>query len=352
VPRRPPAVARVLERVTKTVREHDMFSPGDLVLVSVSGGPDSVCLLYSLWHLRRLFKIKLAVFHFDHRLREDSGRDAAYVRTVAERLKVSFHLRAAEEGPPKGVSVEAWGSVERGNAANSVRREIGSLVIAEGHTLDDRAETVLLNLVRGTGLEGLVGITPVAGERPYLRRVEPLIGLERADVEAFCRALHLRPRQDPTNEDRRLLRASIRHEVLPMLERATGRGVKGAIVRTSENLRSDRDELAFQAVRAYERIVKGERGRDVRFQVSELRHLPRPVASRVIRFAVYNAMSGEWAAPWSKDAIDAVLDLAAGRPGRRRDLPNGMKAWRDKQYVHIARPSPEAGGNTTREGAP
>lgn len=351
MPRRPPAVARVLERVTKTAREDEMFSPGDLVLVSVSGGPDSVCLLYSLWHLRRLFKIKLAVFHFDHRLREDSRRDAAYVRTVTERLGVQFHLRVADAGPPKGVSVEAWAAVERGNAANAVRREIGSFVIAEGHTLDDRAETVLLNLVRGTGLEGLVGITPVAGERPYLRMVEPLIGVERADVESFCRALHLRPRQDPMNEDRRFLRASIRHDVLPAVERATGRRVKAAIVRTSENLRSDKDELAFQAIRVYERIVTGERGRDARFQVSELRDLPRPVASRVIRFAVSNAMSGDWAAPWSKDAIEAVLDLAAGRPGRRRDLPNGMKAWRDKQYVHIARSSPEAGGITTTEGA-
>ena len=76
VARRPPAVARVLERVTSTVREHDMLQPGDLVLVCVSGGPDSVCLLHALWRLRRLLKIQLAVFHFDHRLREASPDDA------------------------------------------------------------------------------------------------------------------------------------------------------------------------------------------------------------------------------------------------------------------------------------
>ena len=88
--RRPPAVARVLERVTRTVREHELFSPGDLILVSCSGGPDSVCLLYSLWYLRRLFRIRLAVFHFDHRLRPDSGKDAAYVRALADRLRLPF----------------------------------------------------------------------------------------------------------------------------------------------------------------------------------------------------------------------------------------------------------------------
>lgn len=349
MPRRPPAVAHVLERVTKTAREHEMFSPGDLVLISVSGGPDSVCLLYSLWQLRRLFAIRLAVFHFDHRLRDDSVKDAAYVRRLTGRFKLSFHLRAAEEAPPKGHSIEAWATVERSNAAVAVRREIGSSVIAEGHTLDDRAETVVLNLVRGTGMEGLVGIEPVVGTRPYLKQVQPLIRVERSEVEAFCRALRLRPRQDPMNDDRRLLRAAIRHEVMPTLERATGREVKGAIVRTSENLRSDRDELAFQAHEVQERIVVGERGGGVRFLVPGLRGLASPVASRVIRSAVYNAMSGDWAAPWSKDAIHAVLDLANGRSGRRRDLPNGMKAWRDKEYVHVARPSPEAGGIQTGE---
>ena len=345
MPRRPPAVARVLERVTKTAREHDMFSPGDLVLVSVSGGPDSVCLLYSLWHVRRLFKIKLAVFHFDHRLRGDSQRDAAYVRTVAERLKVPFNLRAAEEGPPKGSSVEAWARGERLKASFDVWREIGARVIADGHTLNDQAETVLLNLIRGTGLEGASGIDPKGS---YVR---PLIDVRRAEVEAFCRSLHLRPRHDPMNEDRRYLRAAIRHDVLPRIQEATGRDVLGPIARTADNLRADRDAVYHQAMYAWEGLTPG--GRDhLWIDAAALRTLPQSLATRAIRFAVYNvALVGDEDAPWSKDAIEAVLDLASGRSGRRRDLPNGMKAWRDKQYVHIARPSPETGGNTTREGA-
>jgi tRNA(Ile)-lysidine synthase len=307
------------------------------VLVSCSGGPDSVCLLYSLWHLRRLFKIRLAVFHFDHKLRPDSPKDAAYVRDVAERLKLPFHLRTAEGGPRKGVSVEAWGTVARMNAANDIRREMGGTVIAEGHTLDDQAETVLLNLIRGSGLEGIAGIDP--GHRSHAL-VQPLFDVERVDVEAFCRALHLRPRRDPMNEDRRYLRAAIRHEVLPALERATGRGVSRSIARTAELLRADGDELAAGAVIAYRDTVDGERGSSVRFDAAKLRELPKPVASRVIRFAVYNALSTGWAAPWSKNAIEAVLDLAQGRPGRRRDLSEGLKAIREKEYVRVSRSSP------------
>jgi tRNA(Ile)-lysidine synthase len=337
MPRRPPAVARVLERVTKTAREHEMFEPGDLVLVSCSGGPDSVCLLYSLWHLRRLFKIRLAVFHFDHKLRPDSAKDATYVRTLAERLKLPFHLRTAESRPKKKVSVEAWATVARMNAANDVRRELGGTAIAEGHTLDDQAETVLLNLIRGSGLQGIAGIDP--GHRDQAL-VQPLFDVEREDVEAFCRALHLRPRRDPMNEDRRYLRAAIRHEVIPVLERETGRGVTRSIARTADLLRADGNELEAGAVIAYRDAVLGDRGTDVRFDAAKLRALPPTVASRVIRSAVYKVLATEWAAPWSKNAIEAVLELAKGRPGRHRDLAEGLKAIREKEYVRVSRSSP------------
>ena len=173
--RRPPAVARVLERVTRTAREHEMFAKGDTVLVSVSGGPDSVCLLYSLWYLRRLFAIRLQVFHFDHRLRAGSAKDAAYVARLAERLKLPFHLRSTDDGPRKGESVEAWATVERMDAVNEVRTVVGAEVIAEGHTLDDQAETVLLNLIRGGGLEAISGIWPGARTDAI---VQPLIDVE------------------------------------------------------------------------------------------------------------------------------------------------------------------------------
>jgi tRNA(Ile)-lysidine synthase len=332
----------VLERVTKTAREHEMFEPGDLVLVSCSGGPDSVCLLYSLSYLRRLFKIRLAVFHFDHKLRADSAKDAVYVRKLAERLKLPFHLRTADDRPTKGKSVEAWATVARRNASVAVRNEIGARAIAEGHTLDDQAESVLLNLIRGAGLEGIAGIDPGRGVRTRL--VQPLFDVERADVETFCRALRLRPRRDPMNEDRRFLRAALRHEVLPVLERATGRGIKRSIARSADLLRADRDELQLQAIRAMDTFLKSDYAARFPLEIDagSLRSLPAPIASRALRLAIYQLASGDWAAPWTKDAIEAVLDLAHGRPGRERDLPGGLKAVRQKEYVRVSRASPES----------
>ena len=320
-----------------------MLRAGDSVLVACSGGPDSVCLLYALYFLRRLFKVRLAVFHYDHRLRGDSAKDAEYVRRLAERLRVPFHLRVAGSKPRKGESVEAWASVARTRAANEVRKDIGAGIIAEGHTLDDQAETVLLNLIRGGSLDGLAGIWPALGDRPSLRTVQPLIDVERGEVEAFCRALRLRPRLDPTNLETRYLRNALRLKGIPALERATGREIKRPMARSSDLLRADQRELFLQAVRARDEILRGSWSwRDMTFDAAALRSLPRPIASRALRFAIYQVAADEWTAPWTKEAVEAVLDLARGRAGRRRDLPHGLKAVREKEYVRVSRPSPGA----------
>ena len=339
--RRPPAVARVLERVTRTAREHEMFAPRDLVIASVSGGPDSVCLLYSLWHLRRLFQIRLEVFHFDHRLRPESAKDGAYVARLAERLRVPFHLRSAEDAPAKGVSVEAWATLARTDAANDVRRSIGAQAIAEGHTLDDQVETVLMNLIRGGGLEAVGGIWPGGRRHDRSVLVQPLLDVDRTEVEAFCRALHLRPRVDPTNRDTKLLRNAIRLQVIPAIERSTGREVKRPIARSADLLREDRRELDVSAADAFERVVSGPQD-ELRFDVESLLALHEPIASRVVRLALYRLMGSEDAAPWTREAVGSILDLARGRPGRRRDLPNGSTARRERGYVSLSRTSPES----------
>jgi tRNA(Ile)-lysidine synthase len=321
----------VLERVTKTAREHEMFLPGQNVLVACSGGPDSVCLLYSLHYLRRLFKIKLEVFHFDHRLRPDSGKDGEYVRRLADRLRLPFHLAEADSKPLRGRSVEHWARSSRNLAMVRTARELGASRIAVGHTLDDQAETVLIAVLTGSGLEGTAGIHPVAG--PY---VQPLIEVTRGEVEAFCRALRLRPRQDPTNRDTRFLRNKVRLRGLPALERALGREIRDPLARTGFLLREDARELTRQTYEAREHVFE-ETPAGVDLFAKGLLELPRPIAGRLVRQAVLTCGSSS-----TKEDVDAVLDLAAGRSGRRRDLSTGLKAVRDKEYVSISRPSPES----------
>jgi len=338
VPRRPPAVARVLERVTETAREHEMFSAGDLVLVSCSGGPDSVCLLYSLWHLRRLFKIRLAVFHLDHKLRSDSAKDAAYVRNLTGRLQLPFHLRAADEKPWKGVSIEMWARSARMQASAEVAQEVGAARIADGHTLDDQAETILMALILGWGLDGLDGVHPVTG-----KAVRPLLEVNRDDVEAFCRALGLRPRRDPMNADTSLLRNAIRLEAIPAIEKATGRRVRETFARTAEHLRRDSEALWSDTDEHARRLVEPQDG-GFRIMVEPLLALPSAIAPRVVRRGFQLTDLN-----WDHETIAAVLDLARGRPGRRRDLLMGLKAVREKEYVRVSRPASSSPGPASPE---
>jgi tRNA(Ile)-lysidine synthase len=311
-----------------------MFLPGQSVLVAVSGGPDSVCLLESLVRLRRLFKIRLEVFHFDHRLRVGSGSDAAYVKRLAARHGLSFHLHSASSSPAGGASVEAWAREQRLFAIAEVTRETGVAKIAIGHTMDDQAETVLMGLVTGSGIRGLAGIAPVTGTW-----VNPLIDVTRDEVEAYCRALHLRPRIDPTNADTRFLRNAVRLLGLPALERAVGRSLREPMVRTAAGLREDADELMRQASAVLDDVFEETpQGADLR--AIRLLDLPRAIAGRVVAHAVYACD-----VPCARADVLAVLDLAAGRPGRRRDLSSGLKARRDREYVHLTRPSLDVDGN-------
>lgn len=324
-----------MERVTATAREHDMFLPGRTVLVCVSGGPDSVCLLESLVRLRRLFRITIEIFHLDHGLRADSAADAGYVKRLAARHRLPIHLAVADGAPSKGESVEAWARAQRMRAAAEAAREAGAERIAEGHTLDDQAETLLLALVRGGGLDALAGIAPVLG-----RKVQPLIDVTRKDVETACRSLGLRPRRDPTNEDRGLLRNAIRLEGLPALERATGRELSGTLARASDLIRRDERELTRQAQVAFDEVTE-ETAAGWDLDAAGLATLPRAISGRVVRATLYRLGTVP-----TEEAIGGVIDLATGRPGRARDLPRGAKARRGKVYVHLSpEPSP-----TSRDG--
>jgi tRNA(Ile)-lysidine synthase len=305
-----------------------MFDGSSLVIVACSGGPDSVCLLHAMARLRRLFRLDVACFHFDHGLRSGSERDAAYVRRQAERLAVPFHARRAVSKPKHGESVEAWARMVRYAALLALAEELGGLA-ATGHTADDQAETVLLALLRGGGLDAMTGMSLVA--RPI---VHPLLETTREQTEAFCRALRLRPRRDPMNEDPAYMRVALRKSVIPQLERALGRGVRSTLVRSADLLRSDAQLLDRLGEEAFAQVATTlEDGS--RLLAAAVRSLPPSLASRVVRLALLDLGLVPEATH-----VEAVLDLASGRKGRRISLPDGLRARSDGEYVRLSRPSP------------
>jgi tRNA(Ile)-lysidine synthase len=330
--RRPAAVAKVLERIRTTSRRHELFLPGQVVVVAVSGGPDSVCLVESMQRLRRTLKVRLAVGHVDHGLRPSSAQDAAYVRAVAARLALPFHLRELGLGPPPpGRSGEEWARQHRYRAFAEIMREIGAERVATAHTRDDNAETVLLRLLTGSGTTGVGGIRHREG--PYVR---PLLDVGRDEVGAFCRSLHLRPRLDPTNADPAYaLRNALRLQGIPGLERALGRNVRDPLARSAALLVADDLELMRQMYAVWDDIYV-ETADGVGLDAAGLLEVPRVVAARLVAQAIFRMGRSV-----TRSDIDGVLDLAEGRPGRRRTLTHAVAARRERVYVRLSlAPSP------------
>ncbi|HEX2181503.1 MAG TPA: tRNA lysidine(34) synthetase TilS [Rubrobacteraceae bacterium] len=283
----------------------DLGSP----LALVSGGPDSVALLRALVELGG----EPAVLHVDHGLRgEESREDAEFVRALCERLGVRCEVRrlSLEDGP----NVQERAREARYRLAKEAADELGLRTIAAGHTADDVAETLLMNLARGAGLRGLSGIPPVRG-----RLVRPMIERTRREVLDYLAALGQPYRTDPTNLTGKYARNRVRLEAMPVLEELHP-GAARNLARAAALAREDLEALEGLAAEVVER-----RGSEAVLPAKRLTALPPALRRYAVRRA-YAELLPE-APPLSSALVEAVLDLGSGSEGTRTlDLPGGVVA--------------------------
>lgn len=222
-------------KLLKFIREQDMIAPGDTVVCAVSGGADSVALLFAFYLWKDKLGITLEAAHFNHHLRgEESDRDEAFVRGLCDRYDVPLHVGSAEVKPGKK-GLEAAARDTRYTFLRSLNGKI-----ATAHTADDNAETVLMHLIRGTGLKGLGGITPIHGNI-----IRPMLNVTRRDVEEFLKEWCLSHIEDSSNETDAFLRNRIRHHVMPLLTAENPR-IAENLSQMALRLREDEDFLSQQ----------------------------------------------------------------------------------------------------------
>lgn len=264
------------DAVLSFIRQHNMLSPGDRVVVGLSGGADSVCLCHVLWSLRETLGISLCALHVNHGIRgAEADRDEQFCKAFCENLQIPFeavHIDVPAESRKSDEGLEACGRRLRYAVLQKAAGERGK--IATAHTANDNAETVLLHLTRGAGLQGLCGILPV---RENI--IRPLLGVTRMDVEAYCREENLDFVTDSTNLSTDYARNRVRLEVLPVLE-ALNPSVVDAFSRMTESVRQDADFLADYASSAYKELKT-----DGVISVSRLLLLPKSVQVRVLKQA-------------------------------------------------------------------
>jgi tRNA(Ile)-lysidine synthase len=338
--RAPAALRLVADRAARALAAAGVPAAGAGLAAAVSGGADSLALLHGLRTLAGPRGWRLAVVTVDHGLRSGSAADAAFVADHAKALgldagvetlaaaDLARHRRAGPEGAARAARYEAlW------RAAG----ELGCDWLATGHTLDDQAETVLLQLLRGAGPDGLAGM-PVRGGR----LLRPLLGVRRADTRRCCAAIGVDWREDPTNAEPGPLRNRVRQRLLPLLEELRP-GATVALARTAALAADERDWLdplvaaALTATSAEPPAGPGP----VALDGAALGELPVALARRVVRAAARQA----GAAPPDAEATDRVVALAAGsargapaQPGGEAAWPGG-RAWRERASVVLGPPA-------------
>jgi tRNA(Ile)-lysidine synthase len=290
--------------VERTIRRHAMLAGGDVVLVAVSGGGDSVALLHVLAELAPAWRLGLHVLHVDHGLRADSALDADFVRALGARLGVPVTVERVRVGPG---SLEAAARTARYAALEAWADRLGAARIAVGHTADDQAETVLMRLVQGAGVRGLAGIAPVRG-----RIIRPLIELRRAALEAELRRAELPWVDDPTNRDPKFLRNRIRHELLPLLSDAYQPEIVGALARVASLARDTIATLDGVARAELERLGAFGDGA-VTLPLDLLRALPRQLAAEVLRQAAGRLGSRAPLRAWAHRGLARALAVPPPR---------------------------------------
>jgi tRNA(Ile)-lysidine synthase len=332
-----------IDRVAACIAAHEMISPGQMVLVALSAGADSTALLHALWRLSDRLHLRVCACHVHHGLRgADADADADHAAAFADSLGVMCSIVRADVpayAKANKLSLEEAARVVRYQLLEQASRACSAAKIATGHTADDQAETVLLNILRGAGPAGLAGIPPV---RDGI--IRPLLEVTRADVEEYCRAENVAYRVDASNRDLRFTRNRIRHEVMPALKQVQPNAV-AALCRLAEIMREENAWTGAMGADVLARIAtESEIG--IGIPLSELQTLPRALVRRVLREAVAQ-VKGD-ARDLELERVDALAALAeSGRTGAIVELPGGWRAERTYDQIVIegeTAPSPELTG--------
>lgn len=305
------------------------------VLVGVSGGPDSLCLLDIL----RQAGYPLIVAHFNHRLRPEADEEADSVRDLAQSLGLTFVTDSADvraQARDQGWSLEEAARNLRYRFLFAAARGNSAQAVAVGHTADDQVETVLMHFLRGAGLAGLKGmearsLLPLFD--PQIPLVRPLLGMWRGETESYCREHGLYPHMDASNADPVYFRNRLRHTLIPELEKYNPR-LKESLLRSAQALQGDYAALQEILEADWNRVFAGQGPGWIAFQGSALAGLSTAIQRNLIRRA------GEILRPASRDfgyeALDRAVQWIGSRSGKQVDFINSLYLVQEQGTLYLA----------------
>lgn len=326
------------EKVKNFIEQYRLIEPGMIIVVGVSGGADSVALLHVLKELMVLFSGKLHVAHLNHLLRPNAHEEAAFVQGLAHQwgLPVTVgYCRVSHLAARRKMGVEEAARLARYRFLLQVARRVRAHRIAVGHHADDQVETVLFNVIRGTGPAGLAGIPVRYG--PVIR---PLLGVTKEEVEFYCRGAGLSWCIDPSNLESIYLRNKIRLELLPFLRREFNPDINRAILRLASIMEGENRFLEKITRFLLRNLTKGQKAGEVDVLLQAFQRLPRALQRRVLRAAVCAAGGKLWNLSY-QHIEDCLVLLLKRSGGGELHLPRGVRIRKGYDVFTIST-NPEA----------
>jgi len=364
-------MADLVERVKDAIEHYRMWQPGQTVVVGVSGGPDSLCLLHILLKLSSVVSFKIHVGHLDHSIRgSESEADAAFVAQIAQSWGLPISIERADVpalARHHRLALEEAARCARYTFLGRLARQINASAIAVAHHADDQAETILMHWLRGAGLAGLRGMLPVTPLAEY-RLIEdwaaslydqdlasghalpsrslssvispvlvrPLLDVTRDEIEAYCQQHGLHPRIDRSNLDITYFRNRLRHELLPYLE-TYNPNIREVLRHTAQVIAADYALLQDCLERAWAEIVRDETDETVSLDLAAWRRLPLSLQRSTLRRAIHRLRRALRNINFVH--VEEALQVAqCGETGAKATLPKGLLLTVNYDELLIAPP--------------
>lgn len=329
-----------------TIGHHAMLVGGDRVLVALSGGPDSVCLLSILKRLAPEYPLDLSAAYIDHGLRPgETPQETAFCASLCAGLGVPFFTRKIDVlsyAKERGLNKQEAARELRYAALEEVAREGGAQKIATGHTADDLIETVVMRLIRGAGPAGLSGIPPVRG-----RIIRPLIGIERSTVERFLAGEKIAFIVDSSNRGADYLRNRLRQELLPVIKAVNPEAAR-VVARTADILREEERYFDLQVTKTLMRLISRKPEGAIELFLLPLQTMEKVILRRTLRRAL-DETAGLRGVTLAH--IEDIMKLiATGASGDRLHLPGGVRVIKGYATLLLTSKAPEVLPDYTIEG--
>ena len=326
----------IIQKTEKILKENRLVAYGEKVIVGVSGGPDSTALLYILNTLRNKLGLRLQVVHVNHQLRKSAQRDALFVARLCENLHLPYTMKRVQiKTSSAKSSLEEAAREKRFECLLHLAKQEKASVIALGHTKDDLAETVLMRILRGTGLLGLQGIAP-SKQMQDITIVRPLIQFSKKEILAYLAAKKIKFCVDPTNRQTHFFRNKIRLELLPLLKKEYQSNLPEILANLANSTATDYDYLKKVARTNLNKLARFKKNKkQMSLSLPKLNQLHPALQRLVIRLAIQELKGN--LNQFSLIHMKEIENLIRHRPDRSRvDLPHALTAQKNKSTLTLA----------------